>query len=492
MDQNRLRQVVGLIRTNFLKRFESSVSAFERSCDRLLRKFMAFIEGLNETVEDKLRLQQWSRDNAEILGYAEQGQLDLFGDDEANGDEDDFDIYDEVENTEKLDRDEYRIPEMIDAVYEDLDRIVEFLTETRKFEPKHDDKLKKLIRLLKSKELENQKVLIFTEFADTARYLFKRLEEQGIDGLALVDGSTPGPRRLKAVQRFAPYYNGMSSALLAEEGMDQIRVLISTDVLSEGLNLQDASRMMNYDIHWNPVRLMQRGGRVDRRMNPEVEKRLIKDHPDIEKSRGKISFWNFLPPEELNALLTLYTRVTQISLLISETLGIEHGQLITGDDDFNVLKDFNSNYDGKRTRIEDLHLEYQDLLNNHPELAEKLRAMPGSVFSGREKTSSGSKGVFFCYALPALDTEENEFTEEAGSTCWYFYNLADETILDEAGEISELIRSDLDTPRQCEMEKKLLIDLRGKVEKHIKNTYLKQVNAPMGIKPSLKCWMELN
>ena len=74
--------------------------------------------------------------------------------------------------------------------------------------------------------------------------------------------------RADVIQGFAPYYNDLSSPELAEQGREEIRVLISTDVLSEGLNLQDASRMINYDIHWNPVRLMQRIGRVDRRMNP--------------------------------------------------------------------------------------------------------------------------------------------------------------------------------------------------------------------------------
>ena len=77
--------------------------------------------------------------------------------------------------------------------------------------------------------------------------------------------------------------------------------------------------MINYDIHWNPVRLMQRIGRVDRRMDPDIEKRLIADHPEVASSRGKVRFWNFLPPEELNAILTLYSKVTQKTLLISKT-----------------------------------------------------------------------------------------------------------------------------------------------------------------------------
>ena len=133
--------------------------------------------------------------------------------------------------------------------------------------------------------------------------------------------SASGGNRAEVIQRFSPFYNGSSSAALSNAGREEIRVLISTDVLSEGLNLQDASRMINYDIHWNPVRLMQRIGRVDRRTNPEVEKRLVAEHPEVAPSRGKVSFWNFLPPDELNAILTLYTKVTQKTLLISRRLG---------------------------------------------------------------------------------------------------------------------------------------------------------------------------
>ena len=230
---------------------------------------------------------------------------------------------------------------MVLETFRDLDQIIHFVGEARKFEPKHDDKLQKLTRLLKSKELAGQKVLVFTEFADTARYLRLHLSEAKIDGVAQVDSATKA-NRADIIGRFSPYYNGTSSQELAKRRHSEIRVLISTDVLSEGLNLQDASRMINYDIHWNPVRLMQRIGRVDRRMNPEIESRLIADHPEVASSRGKVSFWNFLPPDELNAILSLYTRVTQKTLLISQTLGIEGKKLLTPDDDFDALENSTS------------------------------------------------------------------------------------------------------------------------------------------------------
>ena len=95
-----------------------------------------------------------------------------------------------LDAVERLDRAEYEVEEMMAETFLDLDQIVQFLDEARKFEPKHDDKLQKLIRLLKSNALADQKILIFTEFADTARYLKRHLHETGIEGVEQVDSAT--------------------------------------------------------------------------------------------------------------------------------------------------------------------------------------------------------------------------------------------------------------------------------------------------------------
>ena len=490
-EQNRQKQVVGLIRTNFLKRFESSVVAFELSCNRLLKKLLAFIEVHSETGGEKNRLERWKAQNAEILGLATQREFDFFGEDNAESEDEDIVPPELLDAVERLDRNEYDVEEMISETFLDLDQVVRFLDEARKFEPRHDDKLRKLIRLLKTGELAGQKVLIFTEFADTARYLKRQIDDAGIEDAAQVDSATKR-NRAEVIRCFSPYYNSTSSAVLAEKGLKEIRVLISTDVLSEGLNLQDACRMINYDIHWNPVRLMQRIGRVDRRLNPEIEKRLVADHPNVAPYRGKVSFWNFLPPDELNAILTLYSKVTQKTLLISKTLGIEGRKLLTPEDDFDALREFNHAYEGVRSTVEEMHLEYQALLQDEPELEGYLKCLPGAVFSGRKRWAKGARGVFFCYGLPALDKEAGAFTEEAGVTRWYLFDLDREAIFEEPGEILDSIRSKPNTPRRCTTEEKTLIEVRAKIERHIKNTYLKRIDAPVGVKPSLKCWMELN
>ena len=194
----------------------------------------------------------------------------------------------------------------------------------------------------------------------------------------------------------------------------------------------------------------------------------------------------------MNAILSLYTKVTQKTLLISNTLGIEGKKLLTPEDDYEALKDFNHAYEGTRTAVEDIHLEYKALLQADPELETRLAHFPGAIFSGRKRPARGRHGVFFCYALPALDKTKDEFTEEAGTTRWYLYDLDRDAILDEPGEIVASIRSKPTTPRRCATEVKTLLDIRKRIENHIKNSYLKRVDAPVGVKPRLRCWMDLN
>ncbi len=492
--ENRQKQVVGLIRTQFLKRFESSVSAFERSCERLLLKLLAFAQTHSRSRDEQNRLERWQLQHAELLDHVRSHLKELEidpTDDEAT---DDLVPEEMLEHTDRLSRDEYRVEEMLAETFLDMNQIMEFLGELRKLEPGHDDKLKSLLGLLKTDPVLSQhKVLVFSEFADTARYLERELTAAGITGVEEVDSATKRDRA-EVLRRFAPYYNGASSA---EVGEDEIRILISTDVLSEGLNLQDATRLINYDLHWNPVRLMQRIGRVDRRMNPETEKRLLADHPDQAELRGKVVYWNFLPPEELDVLLRLYGKVAHKTLRISKTFGIEGRKLLRPEDEYEALREFNANYEGTPSAIEQMQLEYQELLNAHPGLREELDRLPGKVFSGKEHPQPETKAVFFCYALPAADDSAGDgsevtWTEEAGTVRWYLYDLGTDQILDDAPAMADLVRSTPDTPRHCAIEREILAAIRAKVERHIKNTYLKQVQAPVGVKPKLKAWMELN
>ena len=167
-------------------------------------------------------------------------------------------------------------------------------------------------------------------------------------------------------------------------------------------------------------------------------------------------------------------------------------KLLRPEDDYEALKEFNQAYEGTTSAVEQMHLEYQRLLDEMPGLAERLEGLPGAVFSGRERPKKGIRGVFFCFALPALDNVLGEFTEEAGTTRWYLYDAERDAILEEPSEIVESIRSTPETPRTCVIGEPDLVAIRDKVLKHVKNTYLKRVDAPVGVHPRLRCWMELN
>ena len=497
-ESNRQKQVVGLIRVLFLKRFESSAKAFESSCEQLLKKAMAFVQVNSTTKHEIASLERWRIHHDELIGDVRKRQNELFED--GAEDEQDEDIIPEemLEAVELLDRAQFDVPQMLSESLQDLNQLAEFLNELRQFKPSHDDKLRALIDLLKTDPvLKKHKVMIFSEFMTTARYLATELEKAGIKGIDQIDSATKC--RGDVIRQFAPYYNGMTSQALADKNLSETRVLIATDVLSEGLNLQDATRLINYDLHWNPVRLMQRIGRVDRRMNPEIEKKLVKDHPEVIAIRGTVEYWNFLPPGELDELLNLYKKVSNKTLLISKTLGIEGKKLLKPDDDFAALRDFDHAYEGEPTSLETMHLEYQRLLAVHPDLPARLEALPGRVFSGKAHLQPGTQAVFFCFALPGKDAtvtdaeaDADALTVAAGRTEWLLLDLQTGNISSDAAGIDAIIHCEPETPRRCEVAQPTLVEARNKVEKHLKNGYFRQVQAPVGVGPVLVAWMELN
>jgi hypothetical protein len=147
-----------------------------------------------------------------------------------------------------------------------------------------------------------------------------------------------------------------------------------------------------------------------------------------------------------------------------------------------------------------MHLEYQKLMQDFPDLAQRLDALPGRVFGGKSHPAPGSKAIFFCYALPApgaasigdASVDASVWSEEKGFTQWYLYDLDTKQIEEEASAIIGVIRCKPETPRQHEMLQETLTDIRKNVEKHIKNSYLRRVQAPQGVKPTLRAWMELS
>ena len=246
--------LVGMMRTNLLKRLESSVHAFTLTLRRILERM--------EDVDKKI--EKW-------LAKGGQIQLDFRPDDDEEDEE--FAIgrgrlysFDELD-VEKWQRD----------LREDMKSLSELYRLVRRIDESRDLKLAELKRLLNIKTesptinldgKKNRKILVFTTFSDTAVYLYEQLYEWAVNVLhveiALITGqknqSSLGETDFgRILLLFAPL--AQESRVMPELEID---ILIATDCLSEGQNLQDCDSVVNYDIHWNPIRIMQRFGRIDR------------------------------------------------------------------------------------------------------------------------------------------------------------------------------------------------------------------------------------
>ena len=164
--------------------------SFEASCQQLLLKVMAFVAVNSTTKHEQSAFERWKVRHEDLLGYVDTRQKDLFGLDDEDAEED---IIPEelLDAAEELNRGVFDIPQMLSESLQDLDQLAEFLDELRQFKPQHDDKLRALVQLLKTDPvLKKHKVLIFSEFQATARYLAAELEKAGIKGIDQIDSGT--------------------------------------------------------------------------------------------------------------------------------------------------------------------------------------------------------------------------------------------------------------------------------------------------------------
>ena len=297
--RDRERWLVGMMRVNLLKRLESSAHAFALTTARIL----ATIERLES------RIEAWERRGGEA-------EID------ARPDADDEDEEFTVGRGRRYRLDELDLARWREDLREDREIFADLRRRARRVTVERDAKLAELQELLRRKVetapadkdgRANRKALVFTTFADTARYLYDHLagrlrEELGVHTALATGGdgnrSTTGASRLDDIlRRFAP------RAQNGDGDGGEIDILISTDCLSEGQNFQDCDLVVNYDIHWNPVRLMQRFGRIDRLGSRNREVRMV----------------NFWPTADLDRYLDLKNRVEARMALADATA--------TGDDD---------------------------------------------------------------------------------------------------------------------------------------------------------------
>ena len=278
---DRERSLQTLMTTNLLKRLESSVEAFRITLRVLGGNITHALDAINEYERSG-----WKQSISDYLADADF--LDAEDDDiAALGD---FTVGKKVQiSLADMDLSSWK-----HDLESDLALIDVLVTSMELVEPKDDAKLQNLMELLQKKIDEplnpgNQKVLVFTAFADTANYLYANLapftQQLGLHAGKVTGSDTPKTTLKKSydfqdvLTLFSPRSKEKAVVLPNEPG--ELDILIGTDCISEGQNLQDCDFLVNYDIHWNPVRIIQRFGRIDRIGSPNSQIQLVNYWPDI-------------------------------------------------------------------------------------------------------------------------------------------------------------------------------------------------------------------
>jgi HKD family nuclease len=272
----------GLMRVLLFKRFESSVYAFQETVKRLLKMHQAFVASLDAGFVPAGEDAQYLLYESDIL---EEGDL--------------VDALREV--SRRYDANDFDLKLLRTHIEHDIELLQKILKLVLPITPEKDAKLRKLQECLSSKPLKGAKRLIFTQYADTAKYLFANLNPNGNDPCIEVIFSGDKSKE-RVVGRFAPKANPEYHFV---KGEPELMTVIATDVLAEGLNLQDCDNIINYDLHWNPVRLIQRFGRIDR----------------IGSEHERIFGFNFLPETKLDKNLGLKDKLHNRIQEIHDTIG---------------------------------------------------------------------------------------------------------------------------------------------------------------------------
>ncbi len=374
-----------LHRFNLFKRLESSVYSFGETIRRLMERINNYIEVIEKSSNSE---------NVEIdVEDVEEETLDYK-----------YEIKVEHLNKGNFLSDLYYDLNILEELYKDITKV---LKEGR------DKKLQNLVEVLANKVKEtpynddNKKVLIFTAFADTAKYLYESINKDLLKlncYLAYVSGSDKPRTNNRSVNSD---FNSVLSAFSPQSKLrkelpreKQIDILIGTDCISEGQNLQDCDCIINYDIQWNPVSLIQRFGRIDR----------------IGSKNKSIKMINFFPAMELNEYLSLEQRVKgkMVSVNLASTgdediltpemndINFRKRQLEKLKDEVIDIEDASDNIS-----LTDLNMnEYLFELSNYIKKMSEIKEVPQGIYS---ITKGEKQGVIFCFKHKNIfDKPKNE------------------------------------------------------------------------------------
>jgi superfamily II DNA or RNA helicase len=389
------RRLMGFSRTNLFKRLESSGSAFIQSIERHILRNFIYLYAIDQSLDIPIGTQD--ADLLDTRNSDEDADSVMVSSFESEEIEDDagevLDIEAELLSSEKsfkqraevvyqeyqtrykrrfkwLKSDFFDTKKLKRDLLADARCLIEVLQTCGEWHSQPDEKLAALVKLL-TETHPHEKILIFTQFADTVRYITDNLTALNIAGVASVTGKSKDPTELTF--RFSPTSSGKLDQISPEQ---ELRILIATDILSEGHNLQDSAIIVNYDLPWAIIRLIQRAGRVDR----------------IGQKAEQILCYSFLPDEGVDRIINLRERLRRRLQENAEVVGTD--ETFFEDDAPQVILDIYNEKSGILDGEEDAEVDltseafqiWKNATDNNQTLKKTIESMPNVVYSTRNHT----------------------------------------------------------------------------------------------------------
>ncbi|MDD2717097.1 MAG: helicase-related protein [Candidatus Wallbacteria bacterium] len=417
------KRLMGFCRTNLFKRLESSGYSFLLSLERHILRNYVYLHALENHLVLPLGTQDiWTLDsrNEDEDNELGDGNAEFFetemkkkksSDNNFSVDEDVLkERAQEIYETYRIDqpkrfkwlRSELFDKALIKDLKSDSKKLLLILQNSGKWDSRKDNKLKTLFELLEVKHA-SQKILVFTQFADTVRYLEKELKNQGITCISGVTGDCDDPTSFAI--KFSPVSNEKRGKIKPE---DELRVLIATDVLSEGQNLQDCSIVVNYDLPWAIIRLIQRVGRVDR----------------IGQKAESISCYSFLPADGVEKIIKLRSRVKKRLQENAEVVGTDES-FFEDEGNEQIIMDLYSEKSGILDEGEDNEVDlgsyayqiWKNAIDKDPKIEKTVRDLPQIIYSSKPfQTSAKEPEGILAYFKTENDNDTLVWMDRQGTS----------------------------------------------------------------------------
>ena len=370
-----------LMSVNLLKRLESSINSFQLTLQRIYSL-------INDTVDKINRFEQYGTSS-----------IDMYESSDTEWDLDDSNTeYFTVGNKVQIDLADIDYKTWRAELTSDIEVLNDLLSMLNVITPKYDGKLQSLLKVISEKienpiNINNKKVLIFSAFSDTAEYLYEHVstyikEKYGLN-TAVITGSIDGKTTIKNFKAtlnnvltcFSPI--SKDKAFLLPDSTEEIDVLIATDCISEGQNLQDCDCVINYDIHWNPVRIIQRFGRVDRIGSRNESIQLINFWPDLDLDE----YINLKGRVETRMKISIMSSTGDDDLINAEEKGdLEYRkqQLKRLQEEVVDIEDMSTGISIMDLGLNEFRLDLLEYIKNHGDMDTKPKGLHAVVSSSEE------------------------------------------------------------------------------------------------------------